>query len=474
MSFFKSIKNAFGGSDNEDYDVFGQPTTFVNPFSKDKNVADREHDIEDDIHIELDKHEEFAIDAEFADKAARLMNDHTHAVIDMIKGTWKNEREEMMKMVEDAKKMVEDSKEKMQANEANRRQAQTRANDLSAKIAEMEAEHERIEIEKKSLESRLKAMEVKSDGTDELNKKIEELTANVEDFQKQIADKDAEIERMNEMLKVDEDAPTVDQLNQQIEDRDELIGRLRTNITELEEKIKANEEELKAAEELQKTVEQVEEFKDKKNSEIASLREQIISLQRRCSDFDEVRKSHIVLEQENETLKKDIETLEATAKQNAEVTNRRSIETGNLIDGLKQQLASVSAVAEDFKRKYNSLSADGNEKAANFAKITAERDDAKAELKRTQVTLQKKQHEAQAMADAIADKDRRIAMLMQQIEEMSKAKADAPAAAAEDAFAAQSGLQNDPALNAIDDIDWDDDGSLPPHPGEDPRQLSLF
>ena len=113
MSFFKSIKNAFGGSDNEDYDVFGQPTTFVNPFSKDKNVTDREHDIEDDVHIEVDKHEEYAIDAEFADKAARLMNEHTHAVIDMIKGTWKNEREEMMKMVEDAKKMVEDSKEKM-------------------------------------------------------------------------------------------------------------------------------------------------------------------------------------------------------------------------------------------------------------------------------------------------------------------------------------------------------------------------
>lgn len=473
MSFFKSIKNAFGGSDNEDYDVFGQPTTFVNPFSKDKNVTDREHDIEDDVHIEVDKHEEYAIDAEFADKAARLMNEHTHAVIDMIKGTWKNEREEMMKMVEDAKKMVEDSKEKMQVNEANRRQAQTRANDLSAKIAELEAEHEKIEIEKKSLESRLKAMEVKSDGTDELNKKIEELTANIEDCQKQLAEKDAEIERLNEMLKVDEGAPTVDQLNQQIEDRDELIGRLRTNITELEEKIKADAEELKAAEELQKTVEQVEEFKDKKNSEIASLREQIITLQRRCSEFDEMRKSHIVLEKENETLKKDIENLEMTAKQNAEVTNRRSIETGNLIDGLKQQLASVSAVAEDFKRKYNSLSADGNEKAANFAKITAERDDAKAELKRTQVTLQKKQHEAQAMADAIAEKDRRIASLMQQIEEMNKAKAENPAAAG-DNFAAQPGIQNDPALNAIDDIDWDDDGSLPPHPGEDPRQLSLF
>ena len=474
MSFFKSIKNAFGGSDNEDYDVFGQPTTFVNPFSKDKNVAEREHEIAEDVHIEVDKQEEYAIDAEFADKAARLMNEHTQAVIDMLKGNWKKDREEMMAMVEEAKKMVQDSKEKMQANEANRRQAQTRANDLSAKIAELEADHEKLEIEKKSLESRLKAMEVKGDDTEELNKKIDELTAAVEELQKQIADKDAEIEKLNEMLKVDEDAPTVDQLNQQIEDRDDLISRLRANVAELEEKLNAAAEELKAAEELQKTVEQVEEFKDKKNSEIASLREQIIALQRRTSEFDEMRKSHIVLEKENEGLKKDIETLEATAKQNAEVQNRRSIETGNLIDGLKQQLASVSAVAEDFKRKYNSLSADGNEKAANFAKITAERDDAKAELKRTQVTLQKKQHEAQAMVDAIAEKDRRIAALMQQIEEMEAAKAERPQANKPNTFAEQPSIQNDPALNAIDDIDWEDDGSMPPHPGEDPRQLSLF
>ena len=123
----------------------------------------------------------------------------------------------------------------------------------------------------------------------------------------------------------------------------------------------------------------------------------------------------------------------------------------------------MSAVAEEFKRKYNSLSVDGNEKAANFAKITAERDDAKAELKRTQVTLQKKQHEAQAMNDAIAEKDRRIAALTQQIEELSK---NAPQNVED--------VPDDPAMRAIDDIEWEDDGSMPPHPGEDPRQLSLF
>ena len=87
MSFFKSIKSAFGGSDSDEYDVFGQPTTFVNPFSKDKNVPDHEHDHEKgELHIEVNQQEEYAIDAEFADKAARLMNEHTQAVIDMLKG----------------------------------------------------------------------------------------------------------------------------------------------------------------------------------------------------------------------------------------------------------------------------------------------------------------------------------------------------------------------------------------------------
>ena len=205
-----------------------------------------------------------------------------------------------------------------------------------------------------------------------------------------------------------------------------------------------------------------------RNSEISSLRQQIIDLQKRASEFDELRKKHIVLTDENEALRKNIDQLEQTARQNAEVQNRRSIETGNLIDGLKQQLASVNAVAEDYKRKYNSLSVDGNEKAASFAKITAERDDAKAELKRTQVNLQRKQHEAQAMTDALAEKDRRIASLMQQVEELSKNAASA----AQDA--ALPNAQDDPALGVIDDIDWVDDGNMPPHPGEDPRQLSLF
>ncbi len=466
MSFFKSIKSAFG-SDSDDYDVYGQPTTFVNPFSKDKNVADHERDKEDEIQIEVDKKEEYAIDAEYADKAAKLMNEHTQAVIDMLKGSWKKEREELMAMVEEAKKNIEESKEKMQANEANRRQAQNRANDLAAKVAELETEQEKLDIEKKSLESRLKAMEVRSEGADDLNKQVEELNATVEDLKQQVAERDAEIERRDNMPMPANDGPTVEQLSQQIEQRDDLIERLRANVADMEQKLEAQAEDLKAAEELQKTVEQVEEFKDKKNSEISSLRQQIIDLQKRASEYDELRKAHIVLKDENDGLQKTIEQMEAAAKQNAEVQNRRSIETGNTIDGLKAQLASVTAVAEDFKRKYNSLSVDGNERAANFAKITAERDDVKAELKRTQVTLQKKQHEAQAMIDALDEKDRRIAALNQQIEEMSKAAANRVQEVA-------PVVEEDSAMTAIDDIDWADDGSMPPHPGEDPRQLSLF
>ena len=474
MSFFKSIKSAFGGSEGDDYDVYGQPTTFVNPFSKDKNVPERDKD--DDVKIEVDQHEEYAIDAEFADKAARLMNEHTQAVIDMLKGNWKKEREDLIKECEEAKKVVDEYKEKMQANEANRRQAQNRSAELTSKVEELEAAQEKLEIEKKSLESRMKAMEARGDNADELTQKVEEQNATIADLQRQVEEKDAEIERRDSMPLPANDGPTVEQLNQQIEQRDDLIERLRANIEEMEGRLNAAAEELKAAEELQKAVEQVEEFKDKKNSEIASLRQQIIDLQKRSSEFDELRTAHIVLKADNEGLQKTIEQLEQTAKQNAEVQNRRSIETGNLIDGLKQQLASVTAVAEDYKRKYNSLSVDGNEKAANFAKITAERDDAKAELKRTQVTLQKKQHEAQAMSDAIAEKDRRIAALMTEVEEL-KSAAQRPAQQtqfADGGFATEPVAQDDPAMGAIDDIDWADDGNMPPHPGEDPRQLSLF
>ena len=472
MSFIKSIKNALGGSSDDEYDVFGQPTTFVNPFSKDKNVHDQER-VNDDVHIEVDKTEEYAIDAEFADKAARLMNEHTQAVIAMLKGNWKKEREELMQKVEDANKLVEEKKEKMQVNEANRRQAHNRANELSGKVDELEAAYDKLEIEKKSLESRIKAMEARGDNSEELNAQIEQLNATIEDLHKQVADRDAEIERRDNMPLPADDGPTIDQLNQQVEQRDELIERLRANVAELEEKLAAAAEDLKAAEESQKTVEQVEEFKDKKNSEIASLRQQIIDLQKRASEFDELRKAHIVLKDENESQRKSIEQLEQTAKQNAEVQNRRSIETGNIIDGLKQQLASANAMAEDFKRKYNSLSVDGNERAANFAKITAERDDVKAELKRIQVTLQKKQHEAQAMNDAIIEKDRRIAALMQQVEELSKRPAE-PAQGGGIFQEPSVVTEDDPAMSEIDDIDWADDGSQPPHPGEDPRQLSLF
>lgn len=467
MSFFKSIKNAFG-SDSDDYDVYGQPTTFVNPFSKDKNVTENERTKGDDeVRIEVDKKEEYAIDAEFADKAAKLMNEHTQAVIDMLKGNWKKEREELMVMVEEAKKSIEESKEKMQVNEANRRQAQTRANDLTAKVAELEAEHEKLDIEKKSLESRLKAMEVRSEGADDLSKQVEALNATISDLQRQVEERDAEIERRDNMPMPADDGPTVEELTQQVEQRDELINSLKNEVNDMQQRLDAANEDLKAVDELQKTIEQVEEFKDKKNSEIASLRQQIIDLQKRASEFDEMRKAHIVLKEENEGLNKTIEQLEAAAQQIAEVQNRRSIETGNTIDSLKSQLASANAMAEDFKRKYNSLSMDGNERAANFAKITAERDDVKAELKRTQVTLQKKQHEAQAMIDALAEKDRRIAALSQQVEELSKAPAAAPAVSDEP-------VQDDPTMRAIDDIDWADDGFMPPHPGEDPRQLSLF
>lgn len=473
MSFFKSIKSAFGGSDNEEYDVFGQPTSFVNPFSKDKNVPNHDQDNgNNDAKMELDKHEEYAVDAEFTDRVARLMNEHTQVVTEMIKKAWKKEHDELLAAAEEAKKTVQECKEKMQANEVSKKQVQAQTKDLADKIAELEAERDSLNVDKKSLENRIRMMESQEEGAEALSKKIDEQEETINDLRDQLADREAEIARRDEIAAAQQEGPSVEDLQQELNQRDETIGELRANVAELESKLNVANDELKDAEELQKTFDEVQDFLEKKNTEIAALRQQVANMKQLESDYDEMRKTNIVLKDENEGYQKTIEQLEQTARQTAEVQNRRSIETGNLIDGLKQQLASVSAVAEDFKRKYNSLSVDGNEKAANFARISAERDDAKAELQRTKVTLQKKQHEAQAMKDAMDEKDRQIAALKQQLAEAEKAKA-APAAAPA-AVIDEPIPQDDPTLRAIDDIDWEDDGSLPPHPGEDPRQLSLF
>lgn len=480
MSLINSLKKALGGGGDEDYDVFGQPTTFVNPFSKDKNVHD--HDAPRDkgeAAIEVERDAEYALDSEFTDKAVKLMNEHTQAVIAMLKGDWKKEREQLRNAAEEAAKLVEESKEKVQAAEAGKRQAQARANELNDKVTELESQVEKLTVDKMGLESRMKAMEARGDNSEELNTRIEQLNSTVNELQQQLEQRDAEIARRDALAAEASDGPTVEQLTEELAQRDALIDSLRAGQAELEERLNLAAEDLKAAEELQKAIEEVEEFKEKKNAEIAQLRQQVSDLQERTSEFDEMRKAHIVLQNEREGLLKNIEQLEQTAKQNAEVQNRRSIETGNIIDGLKQQLASATALAEDYKRKFDSLSVDGNERAANFAKLTAERDDVKAELKRTQVTLQKKQHEAQAMNDAIAEKDRRIAALEQQVQELSQRAAQAQERSAaqapyggDDDFG--NAVQDDPAMGAIDNIDWIDDGSQPPHPGEDPRQLTLF
>ena len=476
MSFFRSIKSAFGGSDNEEYDVFGQPTTFVNPFSKDKNVPNHDQEPADHAKVKLDQHEEYAIDAEYADKAVRLMNEHTQLVTEAIKRAWAKEREQLLADNEEAKKVVQDYKDKMLANEAGKKQVQARTQELNDKIAELEAERDSLNVDKKGLENRIRLMESQTEGLAELNKQVEEMTATIEQLRQQVDEKTAEIERRDRIAAELEEGPSVEALQQEIEQRDKNIENLNADVADLEGRLNAANEELKAAEELQKKFEEVQEFMEKKNAEVATLRQQVADMKQLESDFDEMRKANIVLTDENEGYKKTIEQLEQTARQNSDVQNRRSIETGNLIDGLKQQLATVSAMAEDYKRKYNSLSVDGNEKAANFAKISAERDDARAELKRIQVTMQKKQHEAQAMIDAIDDKDRQIAALKQQLDEMSKAAQAAPVAgpAAASAAPIDDAVQDDPALRAIDEIDWEDDGSMPPHPGEDPRQLSLF
>jgi len=488
MAIIKSIKSALGFSDGDDYDYL-EPThvAYVNPFSKDNNVP--EHD-KGEEKVTVDQKQEYAIDAEYADKAARLMNEHAQAVMELVQQQWKREKDELLKRVEQADKVVAEAKEKMQANDAQRRTAQTRANDLAKQIATLQSEREQSDVEKKSLANRIKAMEMRNDDAGKTAQDVEKLTRHIEALRKQLSDKDKQLAEKDKLMADAKQAAAnpqeIDQLKAKLQERDALVVKLQDESKAMQEQLDQANEELQMAEEVQKQLEEVKEFKDKKNNEIATLKQQVNDMQRRTSEYDEMRKKLLVMEEENNNLKTEVENLNAQVDKSARTLEQRGIYAGNQIDRLKGELRTATATIEDLRDKYNSLSTTDSQRDDEINKLADELAEARAELKSTQIKLEKKQHELNAATDALNEKDRRIAALARQVpatqdtvqEEVRENKLfDSRSAAPKPATSS--------LLDDLDEVDWvepenvpdnqpQDDGVMPPHPGDDPRQLSLF
>jgi len=483
MSFFNSIKRAFGVSDDNDtFDYEMSRNSYVNPFRKENNSSSAQGK----DHQDQQPNEDYAIDAEFADRAAQLMNQHAVAVAKKIEQQWLQEKERLLKQVKQAQEQVAAANEKMKAHDAQRRSAMNKANDLTNKIATMQSEQEQSNIQNKSLQNKIKALEVKGDGTEKMTQEINRLNGVVADLRKQLDQARQQPQQDNAKLVKEMEA-----LKQQNVQKTQQCEELTKQLNDCKEQLDDANANLEAAELLKDKIEEVEVFKEKKNAEIASLRQQITEMQKRTSEYDEMRKKLIVAENESAKQQKAIDELNQMAKQNAEVQNRRNIDTGNQIDDLKQQLNAVAALAEDYKARLNAVYAQGNEATTKVERLTQERDDAKAELKQTQQNLEKAQHEVQAVSDALSDKDRQIAQLKAQLQQHAEKTAKIaalfgssitpeqpaePAPAATEEPSADSKHESDDALDIdVSDIDnWPEDRDDENPDPDNTRQLSIF
>ncbi|MBR1473991.1 MAG: hypothetical protein IJ613_00240, partial [Muribaculaceae bacterium] len=251
-----------------------------------------------------------------------------------------------------------DIKQRLQHSETQRRAAQDRANALTEKVEQLQVLVSTLENDKKGLLNKIRVMEVKAggDGGTETTDAIERM---MEQHHEELADKDRQIKQIGieleqavaKLEQAGDDRKQIDDLKQQLQDAKvelEVTGEQLTKEAREHEQLKAQlmqqleskqaeldeaNANLEIAEQVQKKLEEVEQFKEKKNAEIAQLKAEIERLTPQQGTLEKLERA----EQENANLHKTIEQLNAQAKDTADKHKRRDIDVANHIDALKAQ-----------------------------------------------------------------------------------------------------------------------------------------
>ena len=274
------------------------------------------------------------------------------------------------------------------SDERQRLALKERIRKLEEQVAEVEADKEQRIIENKSLLNRLKVLQVRN-GSDEegdklvleLSEKLELAQKTVEEAQNALKEKEAalaevtgkeaecrakltEAEETAEALRAEvatlKEVPIVQELSddekQSIAETEAKLTEAQVKITQLEEQLQAAKDEvsqmndgLSMLDEIQAQLEKVEEFKEKKNEEIAALKKEIEDMGKshelavemvRIEELDKF--THL----ENEK-GKEISSLQSTIK---------ALETE--ITSLKQSLEAAQLSVEEMASREKTLSDD--------------------------------------------------------------------------------------------------------------------
>ena len=265
--------------------------------------------VKDCIDIEAEKK---ALSMTFGSHFQKTLEDVHHAAFNEAKTMWDTERKALTAKItsavaaaEESAKRAEDARQKMQIEETKRRTIAERANDLEARIATLEAEHEQYIIENKSLQNKMKVMQVYADDAKAYKAEVDQRDATIKDLKAQLEESHKLIEESRKEIddahadalaaKADADAAkaTANDANAEIDslkldleianDENEkakiALEAKEKEIASIAKELEEANENLKIAHELEKQLEEVDNFKNKKNNEIKSLKERLQELQ---------------------------------------------------------------------------------------------------------------------------------------------------------------------------------------------------
>lgn len=313
-----------------------------------------------------------------------------------------------------AEKRVNEMKDQKQSEERQKNALKERIKDLEKQVATAEAEREQFDLENKSLVNKLKVSRVKADDSEFNEKEVARLNKEVNTLKEQLTkmpsadayeeEYKAKMEVTNalissiraELVKKDDEITSKDEKIKEIQ---AALDEATENLVSLKAELEDASLNLAIADEIQGQLDKVEDFKQKKNKEVADLTEKVNMLQ---STLDETIKD------KDETLAKLEEKLQSAHVKESELTQKVINLNSNLEEHRKHKDSDNNKAVSDLKAQLE----DANLKVASYQSTIDK--------------LESQSKEYEAKMQALAESEKMAGdVLKAKIEEVESLKASA-------------------------------------------------
>lgn len=352
MSFFGGLKRALGWSgdneEEEDYITYEsssseeQPTTMkkdvVVEFNSNDEIPDGVFDgliniVNSNLSpmvlkcLDIEAEKKYLYEA-LGPNFSAFIKETKEKSLSVARVEWEREKAEMNGKIEDFKTRCETAENEMKEMKAvkmsedrQKLALKERIRNLEDKVAAAEAEKEQYDLENKSLLNKLKVSQVKNAAVEDYEKEIQELTAQIVALKKKLAEGDADDERIKALeeeykSKMEINNALINEIRSEAAKNKEALSAKENEVVELKAELEATKTELGEMAEnmgllddIQEQLVKVEEFKKKKEDEIAVLTQKVSEFQKENAGINEL------LKQQEELAKKQKAELDRISSQ---------------------------------------------------------------------------------------------------------------------------------------------------------------